>query len=68
VGSDFESSPSPETPGSPVTPSPAKNEDEEDSQKKKAKFGLKWKSKSFFCSGHRKETTVWTFYFVFAEK
>jgi hypothetical protein len=48
VGSDFESSPSPETPGSPVTPSPAKNEDEEDSQKKKAKFGLKWKSKSIF--------------------
>ena len=49
VGSDFESSPSPETPGSPVTPSPAKgtsHEEEEDSQKKKSKFGLKWKSKS----------------------
>ena len=50
VGSDFEGSPSPETPSSPVTPSPAKNnntinEDDEDSSKKKSKFGLKWKSK-----------------------
>ncbi len=46
VGSDFEGSPSPETPSSPVTPSPAKIEEEDDTQKKKGKFGLKWKSKS----------------------